>query len=111
MSVNTSNDDKMRFVSGSDYNQNLEQNFEGDLASTRAKTPAALNVQSKNQTTINLGQSSSSYKQDLVSTLDEPVSVTINRDLKAIAYKLGHVFFPKKSNLLLRDWDLWGLLI
>ena len=51
---------------------------------------------------------SSSGIPNLASTLDEPVSVTISRDLKAVAYKFGHVFFPKRSSLLLKDWDLWG---
>jgi hypothetical protein len=45
-----------------------------------------------------------------ISTLDEPVSVTITRDLKAVGYKFAHVFFPKRSTLLLKDWDLWGPL-
>jgi len=49
-------------------------------------------------------------KVEMISTLDEPVSVTITRDLKAVGYKFGHVFFPKQSTLLLRDWDLWGPL-
>jgi len=87
----------MRFVNGTDFNQNLEQNLEGDLSTFngKSKSPASLSVQmpgNSNQTTVNMG----SYKPEIISTLDEPVSVTINRDLKAVFYKLGHVFFPKK---------------
>ena len=109
--MTSSMDDKMNFVNASDFNQILEDDLEGNLSSTKTKSPASLNIQgpstSNIQTSINLG---SSFKPDLVSTLDEPVSVTIKRDLSAVCYKLGHVFFPKKSNLLLRDWDLWGPL-
>lgn len=106
--ASTSTDDKMRFVNAADFNQNLDQVLEGDLSTAnKSRQPASFNFPSTNntQTTLNLGSS----RPDIISTLDEPVSVTINRDLKAVAYKLGHVFFPKKSNLLLRDWDLWGI--
>merc|ERR1719430_2001641 len=41
---------------------------------------------------------------------DEPVRVTIMRDLREVAHKFRHVVAPQKegSHLLLRDWDLWG---
>jgi len=44
---------------------------------------------------------------------DEPVRETIMRDLKEVMNKFKHVISPKKegSNLLLRDWDLWGPLL
>ncbi|CAG5097568.1 Oidioi.mRNA.OKI2018_I69.XSR.g15131.t2.cds [Oikopleura dioica] len=44
---------------------------------------------------------------------DEPVRETIMRDLRDVAHKFKHVVFPLKegSNLLLRDWDLWGPLL
>jgi len=48
---------------------------------------------------------------DHLSTLDEPVSVTIKRDLKMIGEKFFHVLVPRKSTKLLKDWDLWGPLI
>ncbi|KAK8800680.1 hypothetical protein WA158_000005 [Blastocystis sp. Blastoise] len=45
-------------------------------------------------------------------TLDEPVSVTIKRDLNSIWDKLKHVIMPKTSAedtlKSLKDWDLWG---
>jgi len=44
-------------------------------------------------------------------TLDEPVSVTIMRDLKMVAIKLKHVMIPKDTAKELRNWDLWGPLI
>lgn len=104
-------DDKMKFVNASDYSQNLDHILEGDLSASTNKpgrSPASYSVPStSNQTALNLG----SNRLEIESTLDEPVSVTIKRDLMAVAYKLGHVFFPKKSNLLLRDWDLWGIFI
>ncbi|XP_044538407.1 protein YIPF6 [Gracilinanus agilis] len=54
----------------------------------------------------------SSHSQDEdYSTLDEPVRETIIRDLKAVGKKFVHVMYPKKSNALLRDWDLWGPLV
>ncbi|KAL0588986.1 Protein YIPF6 [Plecturocebus cupreus] len=45
------------------------------------------------------------------STLNESVHNTIMRDLKAVGKKFMHVLYPRKSNTLLRDWDLWGPLI
>lgn len=43
-------------------------------------------------------------------TLDEPVSVTIRRDLKQIGAKLQQVLRPKGNRDILKDWDLWGPL-
>lgn len=45
------------------------------------------------------------------STLDEPVSATLKRDLAAVGKKFFHVLIPRQSKSLLRDWDLWGPLI
>lgn len=91
------------FISNSDFSD-----LEGDIGGAK-KSEAQ-----KAETTLNLGYDSSAnnpqYRPDVVSTLDEPVTATILRDLKAVGYKFGHVFFPKKSNLLLKDWDLWGPL-
>ncbi|BGP20587.1 hypothetical protein JCM10213_001121 [Rhodosporidiobolus nylandii] len=44
-------------------------------------------------------------------TLDEPVSETIMRDLRAIGSKIVQVLHPSSENAVLRDWDLWGPLI
>ncbi|TPX47306.1 hypothetical protein SeLEV6574_g02730 [Synchytrium endobioticum] len=45
-------------------------------------------------------------------TLDEPVSATLMRDLRAIRTKLAQVLVPRAhSRALLRDWDLWGPLL
>ncbi|KAL0266402.1 UNVERIFIED_CONTAM: hypothetical protein PYX00_008951 [Menopon gallinae] len=46
-------------------------------------------------------------------TLDEPISETIIRDLKAVCVKFKYVLCPKKkeSRLLLKEWDLWGPLL
>ncbi len=89
---------------------NTSTNFsdlEGEIGGTTSQGTSNTNTNKENRpsTSINLGTQS-----QYISTLDEPVSVTISRDLKAVAYKFGHVFFPKKSNALLRDWDLWGPL-
>ncbi|XP_022100358.1 protein YIPF6-like [Acanthaster planci] len=46
-----------------------------------------------------------------LSTLDEPVRVTVMRDFKAVGVKLFHVLYPKQSKVLLREWDLWGPLV
>ena len=49
--------------------------------------------------------------QQSLSTLDEPVSVTIMRDLRAIGEKLKYVMLPTSRHDKmrgLRDWDLWG---
>ncbi|KAI8062554.1 Yip1 domain-containing protein [Gongronella butleri] len=44
-------------------------------------------------------------------TLDEPVSVTILRDLKKVANKMLQVLHPQGDRHVLRDWDLWGPLL
>ncbi|XP_072170867.1 protein YIPF6-like [Diadema setosum] len=45
------------------------------------------------------------------STLDEPITDTIMRDLRAVGVKFFHALYPKQSKALLRDWDLWGPLV
>ncbi|KAL1122301.1 hypothetical protein AAG570_003706 [Ranatra chinensis] len=44
-------------------------------------------------------------------TLDEPISETVKRDLKAIGTKFKHVLIPVEKKSLLKDWDLWGPLL
>ena len=45
-------------------------------------------------------------------TLDEPVSVTIMRDVRMVGNKMMCVLNPRKANIqTLKDWDLWGPLI
>ncbi|GAA5854149.1 hypothetical protein JCM3766R1_002226 [Sporobolomyces carnicolor] len=44
-------------------------------------------------------------------TLDEPVTETIMRDLRAIGNKVIQVLYPQADNAVLRDWDLWGPLL
>ncbi|KAK9722001.1 hypothetical protein K7432_003009 [Basidiobolus ranarum] len=44
-------------------------------------------------------------------TLDEPISVTIMRDLSNIQKKCKQVLLPKGRNDALKDWDLWGPLL
>jgi len=46
-----------------------------------------------------------------LNTLDEPISETVKRDLKAVGSKFLHVLYPKEKKSLLREWDLWGPLI
>lgn len=50
-------------------------------------------------------------EEDELNTLDEPVSETLKRDLKAVGKKFFHVLLPRRSNTLLKDWDLWGPLL
>ncbi|CEP08066.1 hypothetical protein [Parasitella parasitica] len=44
-------------------------------------------------------------------TLDEPVTVTISRDLKKVGNKLLQILHPAGDRDVLRDWDLWGPLL
>ncbi|XP_040564657.1 protein YIPF6 homolog [Lepeophtheirus salmonis] len=57
---------------------------------------------------------SQSYEGMRFDTLDEPVRVTLMKDINAVALKFRYVLYPRgeetKKNLL-RDWDLWGPLI
>jgi len=56
------------------------------------------------------GQSENSTGVEF-NTLDEPISETVKRDLKAVGSKFVHVLYPKEKKSLLREWDLWGPLI
>ncbi|KAI8092680.1 Yip1 domain-containing protein [Halteromyces radiatus] len=59
----------------------------------------------------NPSASSTTYQYTGEDTLDEPVSVTILRDLKKVANKMLQVLHPKGDRHVLRDWDLWGPLL
>ena len=103
------NENKMQFINAP--NSNLSD-LEGDLVTNQSTQNNSQGNKAKAFTTINLNPLSNpasisggnSGQIPYISTLDEPVSVTISRDLKAVGYKLGHVFFPKQSNLLLKEW-------
>jgi len=73
------------------------------------KATATINVE-QTQTSVSgsIGQQTRSYASD---TLDEPVSVTILRDLRNVAIKLQQVLHPNGRRDVLKDWDLWGPLI
>lgn len=49
----------------------------------------------------------------LSSTLDEPISDTLMRDVRMVGTKLRLVIDPRSKNSVkqLRDWDLWGPLV
>jgi len=46
-------------------------------------------------------------------TLDEPVSETLMRDVRMVANKIGFVVYPRAGSMkeLSRNWDLWGPLV
>jgi len=55
-----------------------------------------------------------SHASSEVATLDEPVSETILRDLKAIGVKLKYVLLPVSEEETIKElqkWDLWGPLL
>ncbi|CAK4111721.1 unnamed protein product [Aphanomyces euteiches] len=60
-------------------------------------------------------QVSGSIYQKKETTLDEPVSETILRDVRLVGSKLKVVLMPKNTSdqtlQALRDWDLWGPLL
>ena len=108
-------DNNMQFVNTTNFSD-LEGDMPADKSSnTKTSGPVgggggsggADSGKSDGSTTLNMGSSTSVLP---ASTLDEPVSTTILRDLRAVALKLGHVFYPTKSNILLKDWDLWAPL-
>jgi len=73
------------------------------------KATAIINVeQTHTSVSGSIGQQTRSYASD---TLDEPVSVTILRDLRNVAIKLQQVLHPNGHRDVLKDWDLWGPLI
>ncbi|KAI9141958.1 Yip1 domain-containing protein [Paraphysoderma sedebokerense] len=87
-------------------------------SSASTSQPPAYQTYDRNSTSspisgnIGSGRSASPTRRPFVGdTLDEPVSVTILRDLTAIWAKLKRVFFPQGSKDILKDWDLWGPLL
>ncbi|XP_014250345.1 protein YIPF6 [Cimex lectularius] len=54
---------------------------------------------------------SNNLESDTFNTLDEPISETIKRDLRAVGTKFKHVLYPVEKKSLLKEWDLWGPLI
>ncbi|GAB6033282.1 Yip1 member 6 [Chamberlinius hualienensis] len=58
-----------------------------------------------------MSSTSNSNAGTAYNTLDEPVKVTIMRDLKTVGVKFLHVLYPKQKTTLLKDWDLWGPLM
>lgn len=65
--------------------------------------------------TGNIGSSSQPTQRQqpqMENTLDEPVKVTIMRDLTNIWNKVKQVLDPRSSDKnLLKDWDWWGPLL
>ncbi|GJN94152.1 hypothetical protein Rhopal_007226-T1 [Rhodotorula paludigena] len=70
---------------------------------------APIGSRTQRQTTFGGIQTETRYTG--TDTLDEPVSETIMRDLRAIGNKIVQVLHPTSDNAVLRDWDLWGPLI
>lgn len=85
------------------YSENdfLEEDF--DL-STKPGPSISGNMQQQGETLIR--------NNPTLDTLDEPVSATLLRDLRAVWEKLKQVLIPVASKKdLLKDWDLWGPLL
>lgn len=102
----TTSVDNMQFMRSSNINIKPDD-LEGEIAEKPLKSAKITN----DSVSINIQlNSAGGAPLQLSSTLDEPISTTISRDLKAVGYKFAHVFFPKRNNLLLKDWDLWGPL-
>ncbi|KAJ3317382.1 Yip1 member 6 [Boothiomyces sp. JEL0866] len=62
----------------------------------------------------NIGGGTAQTEQPkMENTLDEPIKVTIMRDVTNIWNKIRHVLDPRQTNKqnLLRDWDWWGPLL
>ena len=110
--TDSSSSKAMQFLDNSGFNTDTNDLLEGDISGTTRPKPTA--QQTPGSAILNLGSGSSSAPQSdsaqHESTLDEPIRATIMRDVRAVAFKLGHVFFPQKSNLLLKEWDLWAPL-
>lgn len=86
-------------------NDFLDEDF--DLSTTKQGPSSSLtgNMNSSPQPSQNI-------QTPKLDTLDEPVSVTLLRDLGAVWNKLKQVLVPVASNKnVLRDWDLWGPLL
>ncbi|GAA5937991.1 Yip4p [Sporobolomyces koalae] len=81
--------------------------LEGRIGSGAAGTP----VGERTQRTTTFGGIKTETRYTGSDTLDEPVSETIMRDLRAIGNKVVQVLYPQADNAVLRDWDLWGPLL
>lgn len=76
-------------------NMDMYESYSGNLEGT-------MNI--PGQTNVKLGEPD-------FNTLDEPIKVTIMRDLHAVLTKFKHVLQPKEKKSLLKEWDLWGPLL
>ncbi|CAO3633531.1 unnamed protein product [Mucor hiemalis] len=78
--------------------------------------PPTGSIGTSNNRNINSNNSQSNQQEGTSTytgedTLDEPVTVTIMRDLKKVGNKLLQVLHPKGDRNVLKDWDLWGPLL
>ncbi|XP_015786417.1 protein YIPF6 [Tetranychus urticae] len=91
--------------------------------STQLSSSPSSTIDKMNEQDINLLEGdmiskdgfSTGIDQASFDTLDEPVSVTLLRDLKSVASKMKYILFPISPTEIrkhfLRDWDLWGPLL
>ena len=83
--------------------------LEGKIGSPREShliTPAGSASSSSGIGSSALHPASSSSAESSLETLDEPVSVTILRDLRRVAIKLKHVLIPGNTVKELRDCQI-----
>lgn len=93
----------------------LLQLFQQDASDVPAVPGASASQQSRASPSGYSQGAPESPTAEALNTLDEPVWLTIKRDLKRIYGNLVLVVFPFKNrdqqSAALRNWDLWGPMV
>ena len=107
---------------GPDNNDNKENNINknnipsADNLNEKPPTPLGV-VNTPNSKDENINQNiiiTQETQEPTKSTLDEPITTTLKRDLLVIGNKIRYVLVPKMTERKLEElynWDLWGPLI
>ncbi|KAL3139435.1 hypothetical protein ABBQ38_003765 [Trebouxia sp. C0009 RCD-2024] len=100
---------------GAAFSEDVERLFQQDASDVPAVPAASASQQSRASPSGYSQGAPESPTAEALNTLDEPVWLTIKRDLKRIYGNLVLVVFPFKNrdqqSAALRNWDLWGPMV
>ncbi|KAL3160617.1 hypothetical protein ABBQ32_010547 [Trebouxia sp. C0010 RCD-2024] len=100
---------------GAAFSEDVERLFQQDASDVPAVPGASASQQSRASPSGYSQGAPESPTAEALNTLDEPVWLTIKRDLKRIYGNLVLVVFPFKNrdqqSAALRNWDLWGPMV
>ena len=96
-------------------NKQNNNNLPTDNRLSEKPSSGVLNIPNSKDENVNQNIVIATDNEDISkSTLDEPISTTLKRDLLVIAHKVKFVIIPKMTERKIEElynWDLWGPLI